>query len=224
MDVEQQAFEIRRHLDVHRRRGRGHHLAQLVGAGRDRAREDVVDVGCNQQAVDGQAHAERDIARIDITEIAGRYGEGDLSVRRAECDRSGEIVHHLCDDPRPVDGIHAGEPRLVAKGVVVEHALHDGLAIVERSLDRQRVDIIVLDRRHHPPLHIGNAALRKKHEQVRAHATAKGLDRCPAGVSGSRDHDGRALSARGQRLIHEPAKELHRQILERERGPMKQFE
>src|SRR5262249_7407837 len=32
------------------------------------------------------------------------------------------------------------------------------------------------------------------------------------------------LSARRERLIHESAKELHRQILERERGPMKQFE
>ena len=107
---------------------------------------------------------------------------------------------------------------------MVKHAFHDRLAIIERPFDRQCVDIIVLDRRHHPPLHIGNAALRKKHEQVRAHATAKRLDRGPAGVSRSRDHDGRALSARRQRLIHEPAKELHRQILERERGPMKQFE
>src|SRR5262249_29834076 len=75
-----------------------------------------------------------------------------------------------------------------------------------------------------PPLHVGNTAVRKKHEQIRARATAKGLDRGPASIPGSRDHDGRTLSARRERLIHESAKELHRQILERERGPMKQFE
>ena len=55
--LEQQPLEIRRDLDVHRgRRGR-HHLAHLVGAGRERARQDVVDVGGDHQPVDRQAHA-----------------------------------------------------------------------------------------------------------------------------------------------------------------------
>ena len=35
----------------------GDHVAQLVGAGRERARQDVVDVGGDHQPVDRQPHA-----------------------------------------------------------------------------------------------------------------------------------------------------------------------
>ena len=57
--LEQQPLEIRRHLDVHRgRRGRDD-LAHLIGAGRERARQDVVDVGGDHQPIDRQAHALR---------------------------------------------------------------------------------------------------------------------------------------------------------------------
>ena len=85
--LEQQPLEIRRHLDVHRGRGGRHHLAQLIAAGCDRAGENVVDVGGDHQAVDRQAHAQRDITGIDVAEIARRHGESDLAVRRTERDR-----------------------------------------------------------------------------------------------------------------------------------------
>ena len=49
--LEQQPLEIRGDLDVHRGRGRGVHLAHLVDAGLQRARQDVVDVGGDAQAV-----------------------------------------------------------------------------------------------------------------------------------------------------------------------------
>src|SRR5262249_57420995 len=87
-----------------------------------------------------------------------------------------------------------------------------------------RWNITALTRRPPPPLHVKNRGVRKTHEQPRPHATAKALARTPASIPGSCDHDGRALSARREHLIHESAKELHRQILERERGSVKQFE
>ena len=55
--IEQHPLEIGGDLDIHRRRCGRRHLAQLVGAGRERARQDVVDVGRNHQPVDWQAHA-----------------------------------------------------------------------------------------------------------------------------------------------------------------------
>ena len=53
----------------------------LIGAGGKSAGEDVVDVGRHHQPVDGKPHARRDIAGIDVAEISGRHGEGDLAMR-----------------------------------------------------------------------------------------------------------------------------------------------
>ena len=79
--LEQQPLEIRGHLDIHRRRGRGVNLAHFVDAGLQRARQDVVDVGGDPQPADRQAHALGDIARKDVAEIAGRHGEIDRARR-----------------------------------------------------------------------------------------------------------------------------------------------
>ncbi len=78
--LEQQPLEIRRHLDVHRGRGGGDDVARLIGAGGERAHQDVVDVGRDHQPIDRQAHAARDIACENVAEISGRHREG------ASCD------------------------------------------------------------------------------------------------------------------------------------------
>jgi hypothetical protein len=70
--------------------------------------------------------------------------------------------------------------------MVVEHAFHDRLAVVECAFDRQRVDVIVLGRCHHASLHVGNRALRKQHEEIPRAAAAKRLDRSATGVARGR--------------------------------------
>ena len=165
-----------------------------------------------------------DVAREDVAEIAGRHREGDLAVRRAERRRGGEVVDHLRDDAGPVDRVDAGQPHPVAEGVMVEQAFHQRLAIVERAFDRDRVDVVIRRGRHHPPLHVGDAALREQHEQVGPLAAAKRLDRGAAGVAGGRDHDGGALAARRQRMIHQPREQLHGHVLERQRRAVEQLE
>ena len=200
------------------------HVAHLVGAGLQRAHQDVVDVGGDHQPLDRQAHALRHIAGEDVAEIAGRHREGDLAMRRAERDRGGEVVDHLRDDARPVDRVDAGEPHAVAEGVMIEQALHDRLAVVERAFDRERMHVRLGRRRHHAPLHLGDAAVRIEHDDVDLVAAAERLDRGAAGVARGRDHDGRALAALRQRMIHQPREELHRQVLEGERRAVEQLE
>ena len=65
---------------------------------------------------------------------------------------------------------------------------------------------------------------RKQHHQIDAIAAAKRLDRRAAGIAGGCDRDGDALAALFERVVHQPRQELHRQILEGERRPVKQFE
>ena len=60
-----------------------------------------------------------------------------------------------------------------------------------------RVDVVVADRRHHAPLHVGDAAVAgTERSDVGAGAAAKRLDRRTAGIAGGRDHDACVRSPR----------------------------
>ena len=222
--VEDEPLEIRRDLDIHRRRGGRHHVAQFVGAGRERARQDIVDVGGDDQPIDRQAQPLRYIAGVDVAEVSGRNGEGDLAMRRAERHRGGEVIDRLRHYARPVDRVDAGKPHPVAKGGMIEQALHDRLAVVEGAVDGDCVDIGGVRRRHHAPLHLRDAALRKQHDDVDLMTAAERFDGGAAGVARGRHHDCAALAARGEHVIHQPRQKLHRQILEGERRAVEQFE
>ena len=63
------------------------HALHFIAAGLQGAVEDVVDVGGDDQAVDGSAHALGDVARKDVAEIAGGNAEAHLAVRRAQRQR-----------------------------------------------------------------------------------------------------------------------------------------
>ena len=86
------------------------------------------------------------------------------------------------------------------------------------------MDISGVGRGHHAPLHVGDAALRKQDDEVDLASVAESFDRGAAGIAGRRDHDGAALAARGQHMIHQPRQQLHRQILEGERRTVEQFQ
>ena len=50
------------------------------------------------------------------------------------------------------------------------------------------------------------------------------IDRGAAGIAGGRDHDGGALRALRQHMIHQPRDQLHRDVLERQRRAVKQLQ
>ena len=66
--------------------------------------------------------------------------------------------------------------------------------------------------------------MREQHEKIGPLAAAERLDRCAAGVARGRHHDGGALAARRQRVIHQPREKLHGHVLERERRTVEQLE
>ena len=174
--------------------------------------------------VDRQPHPERDIAGIDIAEITGRHRERDSAGRRAERDRRGEVVNGLRHDARPVDRIDPRQPHPVGKSVMVEHSLHDRLAVVEGAVDGDGVDVGGVRRGHHAPLHLRNTPSGEQHHEVDLVTAAERLDRGAAGVARGRHHDGAAFAARGERMIHQPRQELHGEVFEGERRAVKQLE
>ena len=110
------------------------------------------------------------------------------------------------------------------KLVMIEQPLHDRLAIVERAFDGERVNVGCARRRHHPPLHVGNPTVRKQHDQIDIVETRKRIDRGAAGIAGGCDHDGGALRALRQHMIHQPRDQLHRHVLERQGRAVKQLQ
>ena len=66
--------------------------------------------------------------------------------------------------------------------------------------------------------------MRIKDEDIDLLEACKGFDRRGARIAGGCADDGRPLAPRSSSTwSHEPAEELHRQILEGERRPVKQF-
>jgi hypothetical protein len=128
----------------------------------------------------------------------------------------GEVVDDLPDDACPVDRIDRREVEPVAEGGVSEHRLHEVLAIVERTLDGDGMDVGRFHRRHLAALHLGDAALRVEDEDIDGVAVAARFDRRRAGIARGRADDGDALAALGQQGVEQPADELQRIILEGE--------
>jgi hypothetical protein len=140
----------------------------------------------------------------------------DLSRRCAERHGGGEIIDHLGHDPRPVDGVDAGQ-HLVAEAMVVEHRLHEVLAIVEGAVDGDGMDVgraVVVICRAAPR----NPAMRKQDEDIDDRAP-EGVDRSAAGIARGRADDGGALGRACQHMVHQPREQLHRHVLEGERRP-----
>ena len=66
--------------------------------------------------------------------------------------------------------------------------------------------------------------MRKQHDQIDLITPAKRFHGGPAGIARRRHHDGAALAAAAECVIHQPRQQLHGHVLERQRRPVKQFE
>ena len=221
VELEEQALEVRRDLDVHARAERRHDVAGLHAAGREQAREDVVGVGADHQARHGQARRARDPARQHVAEVAGRHGEREAAP--AERARRPHVVGDLRGDPRPVDRVRGREPHALAELALAEQLLDDGLAVVERPVDRDGMGVRRVDGRHLPALHGAHAALGIEHDDVRAAAGGESRDRGGARVARRGDEHGDALVALRENVVEEAPDELQGEVLERQRGTVEEL-
>ena len=86
------------------------------------------------------------------------------------------------------------------------------------------MDVAGKHRRHLPALHLGDAAARVKHEDVDMRAIGDRRDRRRPGVARGRANDGEMLVALGKEPLEQEPQHLQRDVLERQRRAVEQFE
>src|SRR4029079_5256757 len=101
----------------------------------------------------------------DVAEVAGWNGAAHrLVVRGRRRKVPGEVVDDLGGDPRPVDRIDGAEEVLTLERRIGGDVLDDVLAVVERSLDGEVVDVRVVERVHLRLLELAHPAVRRQNE------------------------------------------------------------
>ena len=119
----------------------------------------------------------------------------------------------------------AGQPQPVAEGEVVEHRLHQRLAVVERALDGDGMHVglatpsssCAAARRR-----CGPAGTARRHRRARS----RGRPRSPRRRCRPRSPPTMvdALAARGQHPVHQAGQQLHGHVLEGQRRPVEQLQ
>ncbi|WP_345057808.1 hypothetical protein [Arthrobacter methylotrophus] len=108
------------------------------------------------------------------------------------------------------------------KSMSLREALHEVLAVVEDSLDRYVVHVLVLQRVHLRALESAHAALRREHEDGDALATAQRMLGGRAGVAGRRAEHVEDAVALAEHVVERLPEVLHGHVLEREGRPLGQ--
>ena len=222
--LEQETFEVRGNLDIHRGRIGRDHVAQGMIAGVQRTGQDIVFVISNDEAINGQAHQMRDITCIDIAEIPGRHTEADLAIRRTEGRRGGEVIDHLRHDAAPVDRVHRREVEPFAQVGAGEERFHEVLTIVKAPVEGYGVAVVGIQRGHLAALKFRYLAVGIHEEHIDPLAFKEGSKRGAAGIARGCADDGQTLSLFRENVVDEACEDLHGEILESERRAVEQFE
>ena len=107
---------------------------------------------------------------------------------------------------------------------MIEQPLHDRLAIVEMpsiasACTLAAPDVVIIRRCTSEMRPFGNSTI-----EIDIVEPGERIDRGAAGIARGRDHDGGALAALGQHVVHQPRDQLHRHVLERQRRAVKQLQ
>ena len=158
VELEQQALEIARDLDVHARAtGRRHDRAVVMSpVAKKRARMSLRLVADDEAARSaGPCAGRRSRQRRCRNCRSARRRRPPARARRAPA--AADVVDDLASDPRPVDRVDRRQRIAVAEREVVEQRLHQVLAVVEGAFDGDVVDVGRQHGRHLPALHLGDA-------------------------------------------------------------------
>ena len=135
-----------------------------------------------------------------------------------------EVVDHLGEQPHAVDGVDGPEAPPGLEPRVAEEGLHDPLAVVERSLDRDAVHVRVRHGGHLKLLEAARPPLREQDEDPHVRLAAERGDRGAAGVAARRAEDVQGLAGAPELVVEEMPEELEGEVLEGEGRPVEQLQ
>ena len=128
----------------------------------------------DREAVAAGDHVVDDVVVLGVLRDPAGEHVAEVAAGHAHVHRSGEqvarldVVDDLRHHPCPVDAVDRGQAHPVAERRVVEHRLHQVLAVVEGALDGDVVDVGLVDRGHLLALHIGDPTGGVEHHDVEA--------------------------------------------------------
>ena len=233
----EQALEVARHEDVHRRgRRRVERTVLIISTCADEVREHVVRIRRADELAHRQAHFLCVPAGENVAEVAGRHDEvepvahGDHAAGDSVAVRR-KIVDGLRQQATPVDGVGRGqEPaalrELGGKRLVAEDLLDAGLRIVKVAAHGADCNVVARLRDHLQALDLRHAAVGVEHEDLRARHVGKTLQGRLAGVARGGDEDAHLplLAALFQARRKQVRQDLQRHVLERARRPVPELE
>ena len=227
--IVKEPLEVAGHLNVHGRRGGAAHLPTPVKAGGEELRQDVVFVGGDDEALDGEAHALGDVAGEDVTEIARGHAKGRrrrwaAALRLIAVQAGVGVIENLRQHPRPVHRVHRPKAVAALEFQIAEDALHQGLAVVKAAVNGQAMDVGVRHGGHLQFLQAADAALGVQDEDVDVGLAAHPGDGGAAGVAAGGAENVEAGAAPLQDVGEQAAKKLQGDVLESQRRAVEQLQ
>ena len=122
---------------------------------------------------------------------------------------AGNVIHHLGDEPGPVNGVHGTDAVGAFEVGVGGHCLDHILAIVKHAFESNVEDVGVVEPEHLCLLERGHAAGRGEHEDLNAVPPAHGVFGGGPGVARSCPHNGEGFAPSAQLVFEEFPEQLH---------------
>ena len=222
-----QPLEVAGGTDIHGVRRRGHRRLEVEGRSHtpQELGEEVVTVVGRHEASYREPHLQRQNAPGEVPEIAAGNAHHQLAPlpppQSRHLEGGPEVVERLGQKSPDVDGVGAGEPPS-AEPRLGERPLDQPLAVVEGSAHREgphpgpRGDQLSL-------LQFADHTLRVEQDDLELRQPGEGGGHGAAGVARGRHQHGDSLVPL-EHPAHEPGHSTGPQILEGQRGPMKQLE
>jgi len=221
-------FEVGGCLDVHGGTGGGDHRAQRVIPVCNKAGKDVVGIACQKQLANGAfgEHSLGDVSGEDVAKIAGGDGKihGLVMLVPMDVQTAVDVIDHLGQDSRPVDGVDRPQAVLFFEVDIVEDGLDNGLPVVKSAADGDIKYIGVGDRGHLQLLDGADSFVGMKDEDVDLLLAPYSIDSSAARISrgGPDDVHDRVIFL--EQIFKEISQKLQGNILEGKGRPMKELE
>ena len=159
----------------------------------------------------------------DVAKISAGHRETHLlAVSFCRLDVTRKIVHNLCKQTRPVDGIDGTNLVLAFEGQIVADCLDDVLAIIKHTFDGNVENIGVHQAEHLRLLKRTHASERTGHEDPHTLLAAHGVLGGAAGIATGGTQDVQFLATSGQFVLEQIAEQLHGHVLEGQGGAVGQ--